>query len=121
MIIFRVLTVLQGFSVSAFASITLRTDIELAGGVKASPVVRMKEAMPATITQDQVTLKVVATGEGKDAVKVVAEVFKRDKGTDQFVGKATLIAPWEQPTEVSIKEDDGRLKYRIRVIPSKHR
>lgn len=99
------------------AEVTLKTEIQY-GEKSYSPAVSLKEGEWADLSQDDILLRLNAKGHGDTAVRIKTELA-RIQGTEiEMIGNPALITKWEEPAEIEVKEEDGTLRYRLKVTPS---
>ena len=100
-----------------FAAIHLKTELDT-GKKQYSPSVTVNDGAWADLQQDDVLLRVSAEPVDEDAVKIRTEIA-RLKGTEiTLLGKPALITKWNEAAEIQVEEEDGSLRYRLRITPT---
>jgi hypothetical protein len=105
-----------------FASITLKTQVELGNGSKASPRLTLKRGEWVAVGEDDILLKVVTAKEPKELgspVLVEAEIYSSKEGGTQLVGHASLRIKCGKESRVVVTEPDGSLRYSFSASPLK--
>src|SRR4051812_44401394 len=100
-----------------FAAVLLKKEVECAGR-KFAPSVTIEEGMWADITQDEILLRITAKGNGDETVKIRTELARLQGTQIEILGTPSITTKWNSAAEVEMKDDDGNLTYRLRIIPS---
>jgi hypothetical protein len=103
------------FSANAFAAIKISATVEKDGNVS-SPTMVVEDGEWASIIEDDLILRVMATSKG-DLVTLNAEVFEESAGTIKLLSKSTLSVGWDNPAMASWGSN-GIEKLKVRLIPS---
>jgi hypothetical protein len=101
------------FPASAFAAITLQTQLELPDGKKVSPLVTVNSGDTATVGQDDVEIRLTATDDEARYVTISAILYRRQ----ERLGQASLRARCGQKSEIRVDEENGDLRYRFSATP----
>lgn len=104
-------------SVPAWASYSIKAEMERPGSPSVSGTVVVDEGGFGTITFNTVTISFTPTGIKHNVVKIETEIDQRD-GAKRSVSKPTIITRFNNPAEVSERAEDGTLMYRLRLTPA---
>jgi hypothetical protein len=104
---------------AAWAAYSIGFEAELrdAKPVKGSVVVN--EGQAATIEVGDTRIELVPASAGGDAVRIDAEIFRRNPAGFESIAKPALITRSGNPAEISQKRKDGARAFRLKVTPKK--
>lgn len=105
------------YATQSWALIQIRTEVETEGQ-KISPSVILAEDTWAEVETDTLALRFRVSKTAPDRVAVQAEIARNDAGVTTMLGKPNITTKWDEAAEIASLEDDGSLRYRLKVVPS---
>lgn len=101
----------------AIAAVQLKVEFQC-GEKTVSPSVTLEEGAWADISQDDLLIRLTAKGHGDNAVRVKTEIARLQGTEIELLGNPAFVTKWDEAAEIEMKEEDGTLRYRLKVTPS---